>query len=129
MVTGNPPFYCENNKEQLLNMIKHETPFIPLDISPALQNLLEGLLTKDCEKRLGSREGAKEIKQHPWLIDFDFQRLTARELLSPFVPRLKTDTDLSHFDPEFIQSQLTPNIFNIGQNSNPSLTMRSKCYR
>jgi len=32
-------------------------------------------LAKDPSQRLGSKEGAKELKRHPWMKDVDFVKI------------------------------------------------------
>jgi serine/threonine protein kinase len=42
-------------------------PVMPEELSPALKDLITGLLVKEPEKRLGAGEkGALEIKEHPF---------------------------------------------------------------
>lgn len=50
----------------------------------------------DADNRLG-RNGADEIKAHPFFKGVDFA--TLRKQQSPFVPQIKHPTDTSYFDP------------------------------
>lgn len=54
-VTGLPPFYSQNT-EEIYSRILSEALEFPnnVDLSSELQHLLNGLLTKNPEKRLGS---------------------------------------------------------------------------
>jgi hypothetical protein len=50
--------------------------------------------------RLGNqRGGAEDIRQQPWFHDFDFDGMLARRLPAPWVPRIRSPTDASNFDP------------------------------
>lgn len=86
MATGNPPFYVEDNRLKLLEMIKKGEVQIPPNLSPSLQDLLGKIFMKDPNQRLGSRNGIQEIKEHQWLANFDWERLEKRELVAPFIP-------------------------------------------
>lgn len=57
MLVGYPPFYSENRVE-LFHKIKFSQPRYPNYLSDISINFLEGLLTKDPEKRIGSQGGA-----------------------------------------------------------------------
>ena len=48
-------------------------------------NFINGLLERKKEKRLGSN-GFKEIKEHPWLIDFNWDELLNKEIQPTFIP-------------------------------------------
>ena len=63
-----------------------------------LRNLLEGLFQKKPENRLGSN-GASEIKKHPWFENVDWDALLNKKIGAPFVPKVKSESDVSNFDP------------------------------
>ncbi|ESO13184.1 hypothetical protein HELRODRAFT_159815 [Helobdella robusta] len=53
-------------------------------LSDAAQHLLEQMFQQDPFSRLGSsRRGAKEIKEHPFFEDFDWERLENGSLMPP----------------------------------------------
>ena len=49
---------------------------------------LVGLLERDVSRRLGWRpdDGLKEIRTHPWLSSFDWDKLENKQLQPPFIP-------------------------------------------
>ena len=99
MLTGLPPFYT-TNRDELFDRIKYETLVFPKKINPVLRNLLEGLFQKNPNQRIGgSDRGAMEIKSHKWFEGFDWDALRAKTIPPPFVPVLKSDIDVSYFDP------------------------------
>ena len=62
---GKPPFY-NLNKSILFELILHEENKFLKNCSLEAKKLLNGLLTKNPDKRLGGGpDGAKEIKLHP----------------------------------------------------------------
>lgn len=59
-------------------------------------------MEKDNEKRLGSGpRDAEEIKEHPFFQDVNWDKLLKREIRPPFVPQLKSPTDVDYFSTEF----------------------------
>lgn len=103
MLTGLPPFYAQR-REEVFEKIKFGAVKYPKHISSDAQNLLEGLLSKSPEKRLGGGlEGAMAIKKHPWLADINWEAHLRKEVQPPFVPKLQSQLDLSNFSPEFTQ--------------------------
>ena len=90
MLVGLPPFYAEN-KEQLFYNIEHEVLDFPDSFSEPLRDLLSSLLQKDINKRLGSFEGATEIKKHPWFSNINWDSAIKRKLAmaKPGITKLK----------------------------------------
>lgn len=57
-----------------------------------LKDLIRKLLHKLPNKRLGSGpEGCKQIKDHPWFSDFEWQALERREMMAPYIPSIKIE--------------------------------------
>jgi hypothetical protein len=64
-----------------------------------------GLFEKDPNKRLGSDpNGSDSIKRHVWFERVDWDSILAKRIKPPFVPKIKDDTDVSHFDNDFTQT-------------------------
>lgn len=126
MLTGEPPFYSPN-REELISKIRNEEIFFPRYLSLSVQDLLQKLLVKDPEQRLGScYEGASEIKNHPWFDGFEWDSLLSKEVRAPFVPVLKRETDVSNFDPVKIFSNYFFNFLSFFRNLPRYLSIRSK---
>lgn len=105
MLVGYPPFCSESHSETYHKILRwRESLLFPSDvfISPAAENLIRRLLC-DAEHRLG-RFGAEELKAHPFFAGIDWA--TIRECPAPFVPRLRSMADTSHFPVEEVQSAL-----------------------
>ena len=106
MLTGLPPFYTAN-REELFERIKFCSLKYPYSISPQVRSLLEGLFQKNPEKRLGSGvDDAKSIKEHPWFSNVNWTALINKEIKPPFVPLIKSEMDITHFDPEFTETPI-----------------------
>ena len=94
MLTGHPPFYSTDRKKMFEDIKNREVKFYDFH-SSAAKDLIEKLLEKDPEKRLGS---AEEIKSHEFFRSVDWDELLARRTVPPYKPVLKDPTDTSHFD-------------------------------
>lgn len=99
MLTGLPPFYSQNINIMYQKILNGELRF-PSYVSPEAQSLLEGLLTRDVEKRLGSRS-SEDVKKHPFFKDIDFEKLERREIEAPWKPKVKGEHDISQIDTAF----------------------------
>ena len=64
-----------------------------ITMSDDLKDLIEGLLEKDPLQRLGTKGSMKEIIEHPWFSDIDFNKLHLKEIQAPFLPDLSEDQD------------------------------------
>lgn len=105
MLIGYPPFCSESHTETYQKIIHwREHLVFPVDIfvSPAAEDLIRRLLC-DAESRLG-RLGANEIKAHSFFLGMDWEGL--RNSLAPFVPRLCSIADTSHFPVDDIHAAL-----------------------
>lgn len=101
MLIGLPPFYT-GDRNQLFEKIKFSSPNYPTFLSAKAKSLLEGLLKKAAEKRLGS-DGQGLVRNHPWFEDVNWEALYAKKYDAPFVPKLTGETDLQNFDREFTE--------------------------
>lgn len=59
------------------------------------------LLQKSPDNRLG-RNGADEIKSHPWFCNIDWNILYRKEYRPPFIPIIDKDYGLSYFEERFL---------------------------
>lgn len=71
-------------------------------ISFKLKSLLSGLLHKSPTHRLT----IQSIKSHPWFSKICFPDLLNFSIPPPYIPKLKTPTDTSHFDTDFTQCEV-----------------------
>jgi len=100
MFTGLPPFYAQNVNVMYTKILSGELRF-PSYISDQAKSLLEGLLTREPEKRLG---GAG-CRAHPWFADIDWEKLLKKEIEMPFKPKVRSLEDTSQIDPQFTRER------------------------
>ena len=109
MMYGLPPFYSRDVAEMYDNIL-HKPLKLPQRsslISPNARQLLEGLLQKDKNLRLGSLKGAAEVMAHPFFGSINWDDLFHKRLPPIFNPNVKGDLDLKHFDPEFTKEAIS----------------------
>ncbi|KAJ3359969.1 RAC-gamma serine/threonine-protein kinase [Allomyces javanicus] len=104
MLVGRPPFGTPESVEKLFQAILHQPIHYPSTLSAPAKSLLQGLLTRDATRRLGSGPGDSEaIMQHAFFADIDWTALAARQIEMPFKPNVQGGADASNFDKEFTQ--------------------------
>jgi serine/threonine protein kinase len=105
MLTGLPPFYSQNINIMYQKILNGELRF-PSYVSSEAQSLLEGLLTRDVDKRLGSgADGSFDIKKHVFFTGIDWEKLERKEIEPPFRPKVKSEVDTSQIDTAFTQEK------------------------
>mmetsp|Transcript_50549 Transcript_50549/g.130289 ORF Transcript_50549/g.130289 Transcript_50549/m.130289 type:complete len:389 (-) Transcript_50549:505-1671(-) len=101
MLVGIPPFYSPDTKVMKAAILKGKIRFPP-HISFEARSLVEKLLARKAEDRLGAgKGGAEEIKRHPFFLPIDWHKLETKDVRPPFVPPLSSGLDTSQFDPTF----------------------------
>eukprot|EP00052_Salpingoeca_macrocollata_P030546 m.319956 g.319956 ORF g.319956 m.319956 type:complete len:480 (+) comp23595_c0_seq1:78-1517(+) len=118
MITGKLPFNSpvQGDWDALFNAILTAPLKFPADVSGVplseeCKDLLTKLIERDPTKRLGAGPGdGHDVMAHPFFKDIDFKKLLRKELPPPFVPVVKSETDVSNFDPYFTKEEpkLTP---------------------
>lgn len=106
-----PPFGPTTNMEKLFQNIMNQPVSYPATLSESARSLLEGLLCRDCTKRLGCGPGdGDELRAHPFFAGIDFGKLESKGYQAPFKPQVIGATDVSNFDKEFttLPAVLTP---------------------
>lgn len=102
MLSGWPPFFDEDHKRMNRRILHEPLSFDPQLFSREAKTLLRGLLERNQEKRLGSgRDGTKDIMQHPFFKDINWELLKKRGIEPPYKPHLQHVTDTRFFSDEF----------------------------
>lgn len=84
MLAGYPPFWCDDTLGIYQKIVKGIIHF-PADFDLVARDLVRKLVTADLTRRLGNlRDGAEDIKRHPWMQHVPWQAL--RHQQAPFVP-------------------------------------------
>lgn len=102
MLTGLPPFYTKD-REKLFERIKRGELSYPSYVTPEAKTLLQGLIYRDPNKRLGGGPtGGQEVQRHGFFSGTDWEAVYRKELTPPFAPQLREDGDVKYFDKEFV---------------------------
>lgn len=98
MLAGYPPFY-DSDPIRLYEKILACKIRYPGYFDPLAKDLLKNLLTADLTKRFGNlRNGSRDIMDHQWFKEVNWQRLARKEIEAPYVPPVTGDGDASLFD-------------------------------
>ncbi|KAK0387585.1 hypothetical protein NLU13_3831 [Sarocladium strictum] len=101
MCCGWSPFYAEDTQQMYKNIAFGKVRFPRETLSQEGRNFVKGLLNRNPRHRLGATDDAEELKRHPFFADIDWDLLAKKLITPPFKPKLKSETDVSYFDPEF----------------------------
>ncbi|KAM9927493.1 hypothetical protein OXX59_002502 [Metschnikowia pulcherrima] len=100
-----------DDEDDVFNAIEHDDVRYPINMPRQTVLILQALLTKDPEQRLGSGErDALEIMEHPYFQDVNFDDVLNLRVQPPYLPEVKSEHDYSNFDQEFTSEtpRLTP---------------------
>lgn len=112
MCCGWSPFYAEDTQQMYKNIAFGKVRFPRDTLSIEGRNFVKGLLNRNAKHRLGANDDAEELKRHPFFNDVDWEALSKKVITPPFKPSLKSDTDVSYFDPEFTNALNTNGSLN-----------------
>jgi len=107
MFTGLPPFYSQNINIMYQKILNGELRF-PDFMSPDACDLLEGFLTRDPAKRLGS--DFNQVKNHPFFKGIDWDKLERKEIVPSFKPKVSGKMDTDQIDPMFTSEQAVDSL-------------------
>ena len=94
LLMGKRPYHGHNKKELRKDIVTRQARINEENVPDGFVksknffdciNFINGLLERKKEKRLGVN-GFREIKEHPWLIDFKWDDLMEKNLDPPFIP-------------------------------------------
>ena len=94
LLMGKRPYHGHNKKDLRKDIVSRQArikednipdKFVKSSSFLVCTNFINGLLERRKEKRLG-RDGFEEIKNHPWLIDFNWDDLINRKIQPCFIP-------------------------------------------
>lgn len=101
MCCGWSPFYADNTQQMYKNIAFGKVRFPKEVLSQEGRSFVKGLLNRNPKHRLGALNDARELKEHPFFQDIDWNLLKTKNIPPPFKPHLLSETDTSNFDPEF----------------------------
>eukprot|EP00484_Ammonia_sp_Unknown_P005059 CAMPEP_0197075146 /NCGR_PEP_ID=MMETSP1384-20130603/211462_1 /TAXON_ID=29189 /ORGANISM="Ammonia sp." /LENGTH=576 /DNA_ID=CAMNT_0042513989 /DNA_START=108 /DNA_END=1838 /DNA_ORIENTATION=- len=104
MLCGVPPFYSRS-RDALFDKILRQKIRFPNYFSREAIDIIKQLMQRNPKYRMGSRNGASEVKVHIFFNGINWEQLYRREIEPPFKPRLSKDKHGviggANFDPEF----------------------------
>ncbi|XP_043952243.1 serine/threonine-protein kinase N2 [Gambusia affinis] len=101
MLVGESPFPGDDEEEVFDSIVNEEVRY-PRFLSPQSKSLIQQLLQKNPDQRLGSgKDDAAEVKRHKFFQRMDWDALLAKRLKPPFLPTIAAPQDVSNFDEEF----------------------------
>lgn len=110
MIVGRLPFSIDHsqNQEDLFDQIvDRRLPEFPAFVPVEARSLLQGLLHKDANHRLGGGErDALDVMEHPFFAPIDFEKLKRCEIEPPYVPNIRDQDDTNGFDRCFTQQPI-----------------------
>ena len=97
---GTRPYCGKNRKEIKEQMISRAVVINEDNIAPGWSqesaDFINKLLERKENKRLGCKEGAKELMRHHWLKYYPWDELKSKTLLAPFIPDPKDNFDKNY---------------------------------
>lgn len=110
MLLQQSPFRGED-EDEIYDAILADEPLYPIHMPRDSVSILQKLLTREPEHRLGSsRRDAEEIMEHPFFKTINWDDIYHKRVPTPFKPSIKNERDTSNFDQEFtsVTPVLTP---------------------
>ncbi|XP_054737930.1 protein kinase C, eye isozyme-like [Anastrepha obliqua] len=110
MLAGQNPFEADDEETTFKN-IKEKKSVFPKHFSQQAMDVLTSFFAKKPNNRLGAgRYARSEITTHPFFRNIDWDKVEAKEMEPPIVPKIKHRKDISNFDKAFVgeKTYLTP---------------------
>ena len=110
MLLQQSPFRGED-EDEIYDAILADEPLYPIHMPRDSVSILQKLLTREPELRLGSGPtDAQEIMSHAFFRNVDWDDVYNKRVVPPFTPTVKNRQDTSNFDSEFtsVTPVLTP---------------------
>ncbi|MCJ1358336.1 MAG: Serine/threonine kinase [Icmadophila ericetorum] len=110
MLLQQSPFRGED-EDEIYDAILADEPLYPIHMPRDSVSILQKLLTREPELRLGSGPtDAQEIMSHAFFRNINWDDVRDKKVPPPFLPQISNPTDTSNFDSEFtsVTPVLTP---------------------
>ncbi|XP_071379209.1 protein kinase C theta type isoform X2 [Centroberyx affinis] len=101
MLIGQSPFHGRD-EEELFQSIRTDDPCYPRWLPKDARDMLVKLFVREPEQRLGVKGN---IRHHSFFHGTDWNALEQRQVEPPFRPTVKSASDCSNFDKEFINEK------------------------
>jgi classical protein kinase C/novel protein kinase C epsilon type len=110
MLLQQSPFRGED-EDEIYDAILADEPLYPIHMPRDSVSILQKLLTREPELRLGSGPtDAQEVMSHAFFRNINWDDIYHKRVPPPFIPTISSPTDTSNFDQEFtsVTPVLTP---------------------
>ncbi|KAJ5122304.1 hypothetical protein N7526_009241 [Penicillium atrosanguineum] len=110
MLLQQSPFRGED-EDEIYDAILADEPLYPIHMPRDSVSILQKLLTREPELRLGSGPtDAQEVMSHAFFRNINWDDIYHKRVPPPFIPSISSPTDTSNFDQEFtsVTPVLTP---------------------
>lgn len=110
MLLQQSPF-CGEDEDEIYDGILRGEPSYPIHMPRDSCSLIKQLLVRNPEQRLGcGPEDAFDVMGHAFFKGINWDDIYNKRTPAPFIPSLKSDTDISNFDSELtsVSPVLTP---------------------
>jgi serine/threonine protein kinase len=110
MLLQQSPFRGED-EDEIYDAILADEPLYPIHMPRDSVSILQKLLTREPELRLGSGPtDAQEVMSQPFFKGINWDDVYHKRIPAPFMPQITSATDTSNFDSEFtsVTPVLTP---------------------
>ncbi|XP_041837284.1 protein kinase C delta type-like [Melanotaenia boesemani] len=101
MLIGQSPFQGDD-EDELFDSIRSDVPYYPQWITKESKSLLEQLFEREPSRRLGV---SGDIRAHAFFKTINWPLLEKRQVDPPFKPKVKSPSDCSNFDREFLNEK------------------------
>ena len=106
MLMGRLPFAIKRGMKLSMKIYERKMDFSKR-ITDSAKDLVQKLLVINPKHRLGSGpNGTENVKNHPFFDGVDWDLAMKKQLKPPFIPKLKSDTDLRYFDIMFTDEKI-----------------------
>lgn len=117
MLLQQSPFRGED-EDEIYDAILADEPLYPIHMPRDSVSILQKLLTREPEMRLGSGPtDAQEIMSHAFFRNINWEDVYNKRIPAPFLPQITSATDTSNFDQEF--TSVTPVLTPVQSGTSP----------
>eukprot|EP01029_Cantina_marsupialis_P005984 TRINITY_DN1650_c0_g1_i1.p1 TRINITY_DN1650_c0_g1~~TRINITY_DN1650_c0_g1_i1.p1 ORF type:complete len:869 (+),score=216.79 TRINITY_DN1650_c0_g1_i1:141-2747(+) len=113
MMAGYSPFSdpTENQMIVFKNILNAPIEFPEQISDPDAQDIIRSLLCRDSSKRIGClSKGDQDVKNHKFFSSLNWDELLDKQIPAPWIPALKTETDLQYFEDDIEDHEFTPYV-------------------
>ena len=106
MLSGKLPYAIKRGAKMSIKIYDQEVQY-PNSMNKDAKDFIQKLLTINPSERLGSGpNGIEDIKNHPFFKGINWKDAEMQKIKPPFIPKLKSETDLRYFDTMFTEEPI-----------------------